>query len=429
MHAVQERPVPHIVSLVSRWSLYALLIFTPFATVSVQSWPITSIHLMTLITLTAFLIEKRLSSDWKWIKTPLDIPIFILIALSILSTVFSLYKYTSIWSTILLINYVIIFYLIIHTVRTRSQFRQLVYITAGVAAFLAILGLIMWFATNPFSRWGYVDNKSFGHLTFTIAHIKHSSGYMEIAIFLLLGFLLTGYRNGKLVFMICICCFLLLVIIVFLSGGGWLGLGIGLGFMTFALLIGSRHEKKYIFVTLICGFLVLALIALSSTPVSKKTLALERKDEIQTNKNDMLRCARTVEIIKDHTLFGTGPGTYPIVLSQYQPLAYDSLYYYAHNDYLHFTSELGLPISIVMLLFIFAFYRKGFKKLKNPSRFVRGSTMGAISGITAILIHSFSDSSLTIHAGALLFTVLAAVAVAPLPLENLSRVRVNPTSK
>jgi O-antigen ligase len=92
----------------------------------------------------------------------------------------------------------------------------------------------------------------------------------------------------------------------------------------------------------------------------------------------------------------------------------------AHNDYLHFTSEVGLPLIAVMVWMIIALYRKGFIKLKNPSRLVRGITLGALSGITAILVHSISDFNLHIPANALLFTVLGALVVAPLPQHDMS---------
>ena len=65
-------------------------------------------------------------------------------------------------------------------------------------------------------------------------------------------------------------------------------------------------------------------------------------------------------------------------------------------------------------------YRRGFKKLNNPSRLVRGITLGAMSGITAILVHSIVDFNLHIPSNALLFTVLAALVVAPLPVDDNS---------
>jgi hypothetical protein len=80
-----------------------------------------------------------------------------------------------------------------------------------------------------------------------------------------------------------------------------------------------------------------------------------------------------------------------------------------------------------MVWMIIALYRKGFKKLKNPSRLVRGTTIGALAGITAILVHSFGDFNLNIPANAILFTVLAALAAAPVPIDNASRIRIDPS--
>ncbi len=87
----------------------------------------------------------------------------------------------------------------------------------------------------------------------------------------------------------------------------------------------------------------------------------------------------------------------------------------AHNDYLHFISEAGLQLIAIIVWMMIALYRKGFKKLKNPSRLVRGITLGVMAGITAIIVHSISDFNLHIPANALLFTILAALVVAPVP--------------
>ena len=87
----------------------------------------------------------------------------------------------------------------------------------------------------------------------------------------------------------------------------------------------------------------------------------------------------------------------------------------AHNDYLHFISETGLLLIPIIIWLTFALYKRGFEKMKNPSRLVRGTTLGAMTGITAILIHSIADFNLHIPANAILFTVLAAIVAAPSP--------------
>ena len=57
-----------------RLCIYALLIFTPLAVGSSPTWAMMIIHLITLIALTAYLIEKIVSWEWRWIKTSIDIP-------------------------------------------------------------------------------------------------------------------------------------------------------------------------------------------------------------------------------------------------------------------------------------------------------------------------------------------------------------------
>ena len=179
---------------------------------------------------------------------------------------------------------------------------------------------------------------------------------------------------------------------------------------------GNRHFKnRRLIAALAGGFLAVAFIVLASTPVVERIRTFEQKEEIPNFSARVTVWKGVVDMIHDHPLFGTGPGTFATVFTQYQPPGFACRYFMAHNDYLHFTSELGLLLIGIILWMIIALYKKGFQKLKNPSRLVRGITVGAMSGITAILIHSISDFNLHIPANALLFTVLAALVAAPLP--------------
>ena len=404
---------------IPRYALYALLIFTPLARASVQGWAISVIHLVTLIALTTFLLEKIWSGNWKWIKTPLDLPILILFILSILSTIFSLHPQTSIWSTILLLNYLTIFYLAIHTIRSRSQFKQLMYLIIGIATFLSVFGLFKYFGANPFPWWNYTDIPQNVHrLSATFGNPDHLAGYMEMAIPLLLGLFLTGFRSGKRFLMIYLCCLLLTALLLTLSRGGWVGSLLGLSFMAVALLTSRHFQRKKLLVALVGGFFAVALIVLASTPVVERIRTIEQKHEASSFRSRVKVWGEVVEMIGDYPLFGIGPGTFATAFTQYQPPGLSKHYTMAHNDYLHFTSEVGLPLIAIIVWMIIALYRKGFTKLNNPSRLVRGITLGALSGITAILVHSISDFNLHIPANALLFAVLAALVVAPLPTNS-----------
>jgi len=401
------------------YAIYALLIFTPLARGSVQGWAVTLIHMVTLIAVTAFLLKGNMTLDWKWINTPLDKPIIFLLVLLILSTVFSVHKYTSIWSLVLLLNYLTIYYLVIHTIRTRNQFRQLIYIIIGIATFLSIFGIFKWIGANPFPWWDYSDLKySTDLLSSTYGNHNHLAGYLEMSIPLILGLFLTDFRGGKLIFMIFLVFIMLTALILSLSRGGWIGSLVGLAFMAVALLADRHFRKKKLIAALTCGFLAVALLVLSTTPVVERIRTFEQKAEIPSLSGRLSVWNGVVDMILDHPLLGAGPGTFSTAFTQYQPPGILYRNFMAHNDYLHFTSELGLPIFAIIVWMIIALYKKGFQKLKNPSRFVRGFTIGAMSGITAILIHSFVDFNLHIPANALLFTVLAAMIAAPLPQKN-----------
>jgi len=271
---------------------------------------------------------------------------------------------------------------------------------------------------NPFPWWNYVDLKNVyvGRLTSTFGCPNHLAGFMEMAIPLLLGLFLTGFRGGKLILMIYLSCLLLTALVLTLSRGGWIASLIGLSFMSFALLTSPYFQRKKLLITLIGGFFAVALIVLASTPVVERMRTALQKGEEASLHSRMVMWGGIVEMIGEYPLLGIGPGTFGTIFTQYQPPGLKAHFTMAHNDYLHFTSEVGLPLIAIVVWMIIALYRKGFMKLNNPSRLVRGITVGAMAGVTAILVHSVADFNLHIPANALLFTVLAALVVAQLPV-------------
>ena len=406
-------------SHIARCALFGLLIFTPLARGAVQGWAVIVIEMVTLVGVTALLLQKILDWDWKWIRTPLDKPIYFLLMLAILSTIFSMHKTTSIWASIQLLNYIAIFYLVIHTIRSRSQLRQLVYVIIGVAVFLSVFGLFKKFGVNPFPWWDYGDLKySPDWLSATYGNHNHMAGYLEMAIPLALALLLTGLRGGTLFLFVYLSFLMLTALVLTLSRGGWIGCFAGLSFMAIALLTSPRFERKRLLGAIAGGAFVLALVVLASTPVIERVRTLVEKDPSATLSSRQVAWEGVLEMIPDRPFLGTGPGTFATIFTQYQPPGLNVYFNMAHNDYLHFVSEVGLPLIAIIIWMIIALYRKSFKKLKNPSRLVRWITLGAMSGLTAILVHSISDFNLHIPANAILFVVLAAIVVAPPPANS-----------
>ena len=204
-------------------------------------------------------------------------------------------------------------------------------------------------------------------------------------------------------------------LVLSLSRGGWASSLVSLAFICFALLTSQYYQRKGFLIALIVGFLSVAFIVLASTPVVERVRTMMEKAEDAGMQSRITAWGGVVNMIADHPLLGAGPGTFAFINTQYQPPGLLPRFREAHNDYLHFVSETGLLLIPVIIWMIIALFKKGFTKLKNPSRLVRGITLGALAGITAILFHSIADFNLHIPANAILFTILGALIVAPIP--------------
>ena len=400
-------------------SLYALLIFTPLAVGSAPTWAMMVIHIITLIALTFLLIEKIVSWQWQWTRTPLDLPLAALLSVVLLSTIFSTDRYTSIWSSALLANYVAVFYLTIHSVSSRRQLRRLLQTIVLTACFLSVFGLIKKAGANPFPWWDYDmgQNRIMAAASSTFYNPNHFAGYLAMALPVCLGMFLIGLRESQKVLTGVFTLLILLAIVFSLARGGWISSCFGVAFMGVVLLLSSRRNpiSRKVLLIIAGGLFLIGVVFLFSTPAVEESVTLKKAPEDKNLQGRIVVWRRTLQMIADYPLLGSGPGTYATIFTQYQPPGILHRYYMAHNDYLHFVSETGLLVLVIMGWLTIIVYRFGLKKLAHPSRLVRASTLGALSGISALLLYSVSDFNLHIPANAVLFSVLAAIVVSPPP--------------
>lgn len=422
---------PRIFNQAAAILLCSLLLFTPFARGAIHPWARTVIVLAVLSLLTLLLLEKiagRISlpiadnaadafsamadgrsAGFSFRKTALDAPFAALLSLVLLTSAFSLHKPDSGEAITLLLSYIALFYIVIYTVRTREQQRMLVYVIIGAAMLLALVGLLKRFDSLPVSWWQYPHQRAMDYMmTGPYGNHNHLAGYLEMSVPLLFGLFLTKSRRGAIFYtMICIAIFLVVAHVLTLSRGGWLSLSVSLAAMALLLLLQKRFRGKKMLALLLAGCFLLLLFILSGTQIVERILTLSEEETLKEMAGRTVAWQGVFEMIRDYPLWGTGPGTFATAFTQYQPSGLPARFFEAHNDYLHFVAETGLLLIPVVVWLVYTVLAAGLRKLASPSRQVWGITLGAMTGLLAILIHSASDFNLHIPANAVLFTVLA----------------------
>ena len=407
----------------TRYLIYFILIFTPLARGSEYQWAVIIIHFATLLALTAMLIKKSLLWDWRSPQVVLNKPIGVLLLIVFGATCFSQIPHVSLWPAILFGNYIILFYLVIDSVRTRAHLRMLIYVIIAVAILLTIVGLLKVSGHNPFPWWNYAQstlNLDLASASSTFGNPNRFAGYMEMALPLTFGMFFTGDKGGKRFLIVYLSLMMLIVLVFARSRGALISTMLSITFVTLLYLINYPKHRFKLIAAFMGGLLFIGLIILSDKNVLEefKTLKSVQSDTSLTSR--VILWKNLAEIILDYPLLGTGPGTFSTMFTQYQPVGFKVRFYRAHNDYLEFITEVGILLAGVYIWIIVLFFKRGFKKMRHPSRLVRGTTLGAMTGVSAMLIHSIADFNLQVPANAILFTVLAAIVIARSPRSSAS---------
>jgi hypothetical protein len=123
----------------------------------------------------------------------------------------------------------------------------------------------------------------------------------------------------------------------------------------------------------------------------------------------------TIRMAADFPATGTGAGTFGKAIGVYQTADPGYAIERAHNHYLQLMAEGGvwllLPGVLAVVLFFVIASRTLIQDL-TTNTFIRA---GAWAGITGVLVQSFWETGLTMPANALLFAMLAAIAVHDAP--------------
>lgn len=176
----------------------------------------------------------------------------------------------------------------------------------------------------------------------------------------------------------------------------------------------SQQRKNRI--PIIAGILI-ALLVFALGVGGTYAIAINRLKQLESVQQAALPRTQTwtgvIKMIATHPL-GVGPGGFSEAFTRFQPGGYGGFrVYYAHNDYLEFAAETGIPGLLLLIAALGALLTAALRHLRAPQD---GQTIwirrAALLSVIAGLIHALVDFNLLSRPGvAALFFCLLGVAL------------------
>jgi len=326
---------------------------------------------------------------------------------------FSAYPYATKAELLRLTIYLFAFFLAVQVFRTAQECKLLVWFLLVLGFATALFGIIQHLTFNGKLYWVRelrLEAYPFG----PYVNRNHFAGLMELMIPLGMACIfLRGVRRDQLPLVSLFTLVPVGGLFLSASRGGILAFALQFVFLTVLVWVALRGKKKLALALVFVAVGGAFLLWLDPAP------ALRRLTEIGTeeiSRSRRLMIARdTWEIFLDHPVAGTGLGTFEQVYPQYESYYDGKVIEHAHNDYLELLAESGGLGGLCALVFLWLLFRRAWARLQEDHfAFALATRIGCLVACAGVLLHDLVDFNLRLPSHALLFSVLAAVATAPL---------------
>lgn len=359
----------------------------------------------------------------------------------------SVYPHATRTELLKVLSYLGIFLLIINYVDSKRKLMRISTIIVFSGIIVALLGIVQKVAGAPKIYWFWEplfkkDASFFG----PFVNPNHFAGYMEMVIPLSIGLFIVKWGHlskdklrGTREFLITIGneegCKLILFsfFIVLMVGALFLSSSRGgiisfLGSMVYLLFMIIKREKGRQNIFIIIGLMVSVfslLIWMGIRPLIEEFSSIQDLSKDYDIQYRFQNWKDAVKLSRDFPLFGVGLETFSRIFPKYKTIELQYYYLYLENDYLQLLCALGIFGFGIFLWFILSFFRhigSGYSKYRvegiSSVRYI--FLYGCLTGLIAIMIHSFWDFNMHIPSNALLLSMLMGLAI--------SGVRIDPNS-
>jgi O-antigen ligase len=340
-----------------------------------------------------------------------------------------------------LVCYVLVFFLAYQVYSSRGKATGLIGVLLSLGVLEAAIGVVQdltgWKYIFYYNRWVNIYEASG-----TYINRNHFAGLLEMALpFVLAGILLHRGRQGtnqrsawvelvvspfaSLLLRDLVLFALIFVGLVFSRSR----MGIAAA-MAATVVVGAifflQSRSRWSLVLLLFVLLppVCYSLWIGLTPVVERYQSLTQPKALEEDRLPVWR--DTGVLIRDYPLLGTGLGTYSWSSRHYQSSFLGSIYGHAHNDYLEFAADIGIPAAVLLFgslwVLVARVARRAHLLRRSRDKIVAAGCAGAMA---AILIHGITDFNLQIPSNAFIFAWIAGTGAALLrkPVTDPTRER------
>lgn len=315
-----------------------------------------SLHSLKNILLAAmffWFIRKAIDKEIKFKRTDLDLPVLIYLITFIFATIFSSQPKVSFLFFCYFFLCIGMTYILINNIDNKKRLESILFILIIAVIYTVSRGILQHFKTqsgpNDGNYYSFVGRAEFGAV-------------VVLTMPVLVAFLFNYKKNLLTSFFFIIGLIVLMMgLIISYSRGSWIGF---IAIFLFFIFLHNRVLKnwKVLFLkALIVMFLFLVL------PPSIKDRVKSIENYTETSGDRVAVWKSSLKMIKDHPIFGMGPGTFDINCLKYKvPEAVENWGkgWHAHNIFLHIASENGI-IGLAGFLAIITVSFKKYFELKN----------------------------------------------------------------
>lgn len=329
-------------------------------------------------------------------------------------------------------------WLILFYVNTKNRIKTFIYwlIAAGVCQ--ALYGSYLVLTQAPHSLvFDYpYDSRAMGSFTYQNFLANYLAMCMAMGIGLLVSELKThnhkqSFKNlirnffesilsNKIIIRLCLILIITCLILT-KSRMGNVAFFMALGITSLFALFYYK-ERPYNLKIIIVSFFILDLIIIGSMfGVEEVRERIVNTSFVEETRDEVL--VSSISLILDKPFLGSGGGSFYTAYPAYQNELMLGHYDNAHNDYIQFSVELGIPLTIILgLLLFYSLFISCKIMTSSLSKTSKGIAFGGSIAIIMMLIHSSVDYSLQSGANSMTFIAVIALLFVAYELSTNSKV-------